>query len=319
MSITDVVNNNSLVSIIIPLYNYEKYVANCIESIVCQSYKNIEIILIDNASTDNGLQVAKEKLLASEVNFKIIENTCNIGICASLNRAIKAVKGAYTCIISSDDLLASGRIKRHIQILEVSKNSQFSVCNGPVRIMNEDTSLSTHLRLIGNLKYNERFSLPSIVTKKDCPTLQGCTFKTNVLRDLSFDENLFYDDWDFFIRLSLNNYNIIHDKSIAAYYRSHDSGLNRNTVKMIESRNKIKLKYYDKIFKIDHKLALAFDFTIDFWNLMGLSYQGKIHVWYFAFIRLIIKYPLFSVSKMRDISWSFKNLIILKFMKKKNN
>lgn len=319
MSITHVLNNNLLVSVIIPLYNYEKYVCKCIESIVSQSYKNIEIVLIDNASTDNGLKVAKEKLKSSGVKHKIIENSTNLGICASLNLAIKAVRGAYTCIISSDDLLASGRIKRHIQILEKTNNSKFSVCNGPIRIMNEDSSLTTELRLVGNLKFNKRFNLSSIATKKDCPTLQGCTFKTNILRDLPFDEELFYDDWDFFIRMAINNYNIIHDKSIAAYYRSHDLGLNRKTAKMIESRNKIRLKYYDKIFKIDNKLALEFDFTIDFWNLMGLSYQGKIFTWYYALMRLIIKNPKFSLLKIRDIAWSLKNLIFYKFTKKRKN
>ena len=62
MSAINQIKQFPLVSVIIPLYNYEKYVADCIDSIVRQDYENIEIVLIDNASTDNGLQVDKDKL-----------------------------------------------------------------------------------------------------------------------------------------------------------------------------------------------------------------------------------------------------------------
>lgn len=317
MTKTNIIKNYPLVSVIIPLYNYEQYVADCIDSIAKQDYENIEIVLIDNASTDNGLQVAKDKLSSCGVNHSVLENQQNIGICASLNRAVQAVKGDYTCIISSDDSLAKGRISRHIHILEKSYQANISVCNGPIQVMKEDASPTSRLRLVGELKYSKSFSFKSIVTKSDCPTLQGCTFMTKVLKDLLFDENLFYDDWDFFIRLSLNNYKIIYDSKVAANYRLHESGLNRNTTKMIESRNKIREKYYKAISKKDLRLARAFDFTIDFWNLMGLSYQGRIWEWYQAFLKLIFKNPLSSQSKFRDILWSFKNLLIIKFKSKR--
>lgn len=312
-------NENPLVSVIIPLYNYEKYVSDCIDSIANQKYKNIEIVLIDNASTDNGLKIAKEKLSITGINHTIIENPYNMGICASLNRAVQKVKGTYTSIISSDDLLANGRIKRHVQILEKLSNKKIAVCNGPIQVMNEDTSPTSKLRLVGDLVYSEHFSFASIVTKKDCPTLQGCTFITKVLKEISFDENLFYDDWDFFIRLSLNDYIIYHDNNVAAHYRLHEVGLNRNTEKMIESRNKIKHKYYKLIADKDLKLAYSFDYTIDFWNLMGLSYQSKIAYWMISCLKLFFKNPISSLIKFREIAWSFKNLMIIKFKYKRIN
>ena len=148
MSITHQIKKHLLVSVIIPLYNYEKYVVDCIDSIVRQDYKNIEIVLIDNKSTDNGLQVAKDKLSSCNVNYKIIENSHNLGICASLNLAIGQVKGDYTCIISSDDLLAKGRISRHIQILERSPNPNITVCNGPIQIMEEDGASNPYFKLL---------------------------------------------------------------------------------------------------------------------------------------------------------------------------
>jgi alpha-1,3-rhamnosyltransferase len=319
MTKTNTIKNFPLVSVIIPLFNYEQYVADCIDSIAKQDYENIEIILIDNASTDNGLRIARDRLASCGVSHKVIENDQNIGICASLNRALQAVNGDYTCIISSDDLLAQGRISRHIKILESPINKDISACNGPIKVMKEDATPTSKLRFVGNLTNNKKFSFESIVKKTDCPTLQGCTFVTNVLKDLLFDENLFYDDWDFFIRLSLNNYVIFHDKSVAAHYRIHDAGLNRKSIKMIESRNQIREKYYKSIKIKDHQLANAFDFTISFWNLMGLSYQGFFLIWNFAFFKLLIKNPLATIKKFKDIAWSFKNLILIKFKIKIKN
>ena len=254
---TKQIEKSPLISVIIPLYNYEKYVLNCIESIVKQDYENIEIVLIDNASTDNGLEVAKNKLsscISSNITYNIIENNYNLGICASLNRAVNAVKGDYTCIISADDLLAKGRISRHIQILERSSKLNIKVCNGPIQTMKEDGTPTSKLTLLGSLAKNEQFSFESVVTKKNGLTLQGCTFNTCVLKELLFDESLFYDDWDFFIRLTLHNYGIIYDEVVSAHYRVKETGLAKNTVKMIESRNKIKRKYIRIISQKSKKL-----------------------------------------------------------------
>jgi glycosyltransferase involved in cell wall biosynthesis len=309
MSITHQIKKSPLVSVIIPLYNYEKYVLDCIDSVVRQDYKNIEIVLIDNKSTDNGLQVAKDKLSSCSVNYKIIENSHNLGICASLNIAVKAVKGDYTCIVYSDDLLAKGRISRHIQIFEKSTNPNITVCNGPIQTMKEDGTPTSKLTLLGSLANNEQFSFESVVTKKNDLTLLGCTFSTHVLKDLLFDENLFYDDWDFFIRLTLYNYSIVYDEVVAAHYRIKEGGLAMNIDKMIESRNKIKEKYFKIIAAKNKKLANNFVFTTIYWNLIGMSYQGHVSVWIITCIKIFIKNPINMIKNLKDIAWTFRNLL----------
>ena len=88
---------------------------------------------------------------------------------------------------------------------------------------------------------------------------------------------------------------------------------------MIESRNKIKQKYYKLIADKDLKLAYSFDHTIDFWNLMGLSYQSKIMDWMISCLKLFLKNPFSFLIKFREIAWSFKNLLIIKFKYKRVN
>lgn len=295
-----------LVSILIPLYNHEKYILDTLKSITAQDYPNLEIVLVDDASRDKGLQLAKSKLSSCKFNYIILENEVNKGICATLNKAVSNAKGKYTCLIASDDLLAKGRIKQHIEILEKSTDTAVIACHGPVKVFE---AANPELNSIITLKGNNHHTFDSVITKKSKIFLQGCTFVTETLKTLPFDEDLYYEDWDFFIRLFLNNYKIIYDKNVSAHYRKHEGGTNLNIVKMIESRNKIKEKYFKIIAARDKKLANTFDFIVRFWNLIGMSYQGRIIVWIIAFIKLIIKNPINMIIKFKDTAWAFKNLI----------
>jgi alpha-1,3-rhamnosyltransferase len=301
-----------LVSIIIPLYNHEKYIQETIESIVLQTYQNIEIILVDDASTDNGLNYAKAKLRNSGVLFKIIENSSNLGVCATVNRGISAAGGKYSCLIASDDMLIQGRIKRHVEILQHSQDLNVIACYGPLKVISEDGSF---VGLKGELLNKKNYDLASVVTKKANPCLQGCTFITKKLKIFPFDENLFFEDWDFFIRLFLNGYSIIYDDNVSAIYRISPGGVSKQIDQMISARQDIQTKHFSEISKKNKILAQEFLFTIAFSNLMSISYSGKISSWIKYFSHLFLLSPKTVLNRSRDILWSIKNLIILKSRK----
>lgn len=298
-----------LVSIIIPLYNHEKYIQETIQSIVLQTYQNIEIILVDDASIDNSLNFAKAKLENSGVSFKIIENSSNLGVCATVNRGISAASGKYSCLIASDDMLIQGRIKSHVEILENSKDSNVIACYGPLKVISEDGSL---VGLKGELLNKKNYDLSSVVTKTANPCLQGCTFITNKLKIFPFDENLFFEDWDFFIRLFLDGYSVIYDDNVSAIYRISPGGVSKQIDKMIAARQDIQTKHFSEIYKKNKILAQEFLFTIAFSNLMSISYSGKAGSWIKFFYHLFLLSPKTVLKKARDILWSIKNLIVLK-------
>ncbi len=91
----------TLISILIPIYNSEKYIEQCVNSIISQTYKNIEIICINDGSTDNTKEIL-ENLQKKDKRIKII-NKKNTGYGNSLNIAIQSAKGEYIAIIESDD------------------------------------------------------------------------------------------------------------------------------------------------------------------------------------------------------------------------
>ena len=98
-------NINPLVSIVIPIYNAEKYLKDCLESILKQTYKNYEIIAVNDGSTDKSRSIL-EKFLKIEKRIKII-NLKNSGVSNARNVGIEMSKGDYICFVDSDDLLSN--------------------------------------------------------------------------------------------------------------------------------------------------------------------------------------------------------------------
>lgn len=103
------------VSVIIPVYNAEKCIEKTIKNIKEQTYKNIEIILIDDASKDNSLKIMKTLV---DKNMKLIINKKNIGSANSRNKGIKLAIGKYLCFQDADDLWEKDKIEKQVEFME---------------------------------------------------------------------------------------------------------------------------------------------------------------------------------------------------------
>lgn len=104
-------NNDILISIIIPVYNVEKYIYECLLSVIEQDYKNIEIIIIDDGSTDKSFQICKYvKEKFKDRVIKIIQQE-NKGLSAARNVGMEIAKGEYILFVDSDDMLQKNAIK----------------------------------------------------------------------------------------------------------------------------------------------------------------------------------------------------------------
>ncbi|OYX85618.1 MAG: hypothetical protein B7Y83_04165 [Flavobacteriales bacterium 32-34-25] len=101
--------NNNLISVIIPVYNVSKYLRQCLDSVINQTYKNLEIILVNDGSTDDSLKICEE--------YKLIDNRIvliskeNGGLASARNTGIKAVTSEYLLFIDSDDWMALDAIE----------------------------------------------------------------------------------------------------------------------------------------------------------------------------------------------------------------
>lgn len=104
--------NNPLVSILMPNFNYEKYVPQSIESVLKQDYKNYELIICDDGSTDNSISITK-KYTESDPRLKLISKI-NEGVCKTLNRAFIESNGDIICLLDSDDYWIKNKLTKII-------------------------------------------------------------------------------------------------------------------------------------------------------------------------------------------------------------
>lgn len=115
--------NNGLVSIIMPSYNTANYISESINSVINQSYKNWELIVVDDCSTDNTDEVIKDFLKDSRIKY--LKNKENSGAAISRNKALRIAKGEWIAFLDSDDLWSHKKLEKQIKFME-QNNYNFS-------------------------------------------------------------------------------------------------------------------------------------------------------------------------------------------------
>ena len=115
-----------MVSVIIPVYNIKDYIGKCIESVIGQTYKELEIILIDDGSMDGSGDIC-DRYAVQDERIKVI-HTCNEGVSSARNKGLEIMRGDYVLFADGDDWLASNMIERLLSfMLEV--NAQIVSCD----------------------------------------------------------------------------------------------------------------------------------------------------------------------------------------------
>jgi len=222
------------VSIIMSAYNTQEYIGKAIESTLEQTIKNIEIIIVDDASIDETLNIAKS---FSDKRIKVISNSENRGQSYSLNRAISEAKGEWIAVLDSDDWFAPYRLEKLLSIA-VDKNADMIADNIYFIRNGENLPWST---LIGQSKIkinNIQVIDPVFYVKNDVPGLWGLPlgltkpiFKREFLAKHSIKNNeevLMGQDFWFYLTCLAHGANFIFVPEAYYYYRSRPGSLVTN-------------------------------------------------------------------------------------------
>ena len=110
-------NNKALVSIVMPAYNCEKYVVEAINSILAQTYRNWELLVLDDGSKDNTLRIIEE-FSQKDSRIKALPNGKNIGVSATRNRGIELASGEWIAFLDSDDMWKPEKLEKQFEIVE---------------------------------------------------------------------------------------------------------------------------------------------------------------------------------------------------------
>jgi glycosyltransferase involved in cell wall biosynthesis len=120
------VNKNPLVSIIMTAYNREKFIGEAIESVLNNSYANYELIVVDDLSTDQTVNIVKSYLLKSE-KIKFFQNEVNLGDYPNRNRGVSYANGDFICFVDSDDKLLPETIKTLVDLFAEKPDFNFAM------------------------------------------------------------------------------------------------------------------------------------------------------------------------------------------------
>ncbi len=237
------------VSIIVPVYNGEKDLSTCLNSLINQIYKDIEIIIIDDASTDNTKEIIKKY---ADKDNRIIPfyQSQNKGVSAARNIGLKAATGKYIVFVDSDDFLTKDAVRRMIDI-SIKYNSDFIDSYHMLYYINKkgkivsftEKKVPKKLLILGSLKENPKLlNMSTYIT--------GKLIKKSLFEGLLFDENLkCYEDMvlEHQIKKRIKNY-VFMNKVVYIYYQRPNSLVNtlgKKHLCYIDASSKVKEIYED--------------------------------------------------------------------------
>lgn len=214
-------NHTPLVSVIMPLYNSEKFLSESILCIINQTYPNWELIIVNDGSTDNSLKIA-EKFASEKIK---IYNQENKGQCAANNFGFSLSKGEFIKFFDSDDLLSLNMLEEQVKIIVENPRSIISAKWGRFY----DNYLST-FKLVHEEVWQDLSSVNWICTSWiNAKAMLQCGIwlvpRATIEKAGLWDESLtVINDLEFFTRLILNSENVKFSDMSIVYYRSGNSG-----------------------------------------------------------------------------------------------
>lgn len=228
-----------LVSIILPNYNNAKYVGEAIESVLSQTYTNWELIVIDDGSTDNSVEII-QKYAAQDERIKWLINATNKGVSASRNEGLKRYRGEFICFLDSDDVFLPNKLTDQVACLQQNENIDLVYSDQLVG----DEKLSI-------IRKNEYF-IPSIDLREFMAIRNLFSTLCVLLRRKLVEQVGYFDtqlaggeDWDYWIRCSEKT-PFIHLRTDTAIYRQHAAQSHKNIDKMKAAREQVIQKHFNK-------------------------------------------------------------------------
>lgn len=211
-----------LVSVVIPVFNGERFIAETIRSVFKQTYRNLELIVVNDGSTDRTVEVVSECCSSIDIQrFKLLSFE-NRGVCAALNKGLNVAKGEFFAYIGADDLWDARKLERQVEVLEATNSvAIFSDC---YVIDAEGKILS---RYGEQYPYRGGYIYEDLIWTKFQPASPTHLFRLATIKDIGgFNEEHIWEDRDLWIRIT-KDFRVEYIDQPLASYRIH--GMNGST------------------------------------------------------------------------------------------
>ncbi|MBD2165749.1 glycosyltransferase family 2 protein [Calothrix membranacea FACHB-236] len=235
------------VSVIIPVYGVENFIASTLQSVLEQTYTNLEILIIDDASSDQSIEICQQ---FTDARIRIIHQE-NRGLAGARNTGIRHAQGDYLAFLDGDDLWLPEKLEKHIAHLETSPEVGVSFSRSAFIDADGKPLGSYQMPKLTEINTPYLFCINPVgngsaaVVKRQ--VFQEIKFLDNLygsLEDFYFDEHFRQsEDIEFWIRISIQtNWQIEGIPEALTLYRVNSSGLSANLLKQLDSWEKVMLK-----------------------------------------------------------------------------
>lgn len=212
---------NDLVSVLIPSYNHSKYVISAIKSIEQQTYKNIEIIVIDDGSVDDSVKIIEEYCFGKKIVF--IAKKKNSGIADTLNVGLRVARGKYVSVSASDDIWHEQKIQKQVEFLINNQGAKIVFTEGLV--------IDSDGKVLGPIIYTARqikkWYFQDVLLKADLPGMTPMVRMSDITQSGGYSNDFFIEDFPMWLSLLKNGGYAEVIKENLVLYRIH--GLNTHT------------------------------------------------------------------------------------------
>lgn len=229
--------NEPLLSVIIPTYNRGSLILNSVTSVLNQTYKNIELIVVDDCSTDNTEEILKS---INDSRIKYVKLEKNSGACIARNKGIELSTGKFIAFNDSDDLWITTKLEKQLCFLK-NYNADIVICKMECR-----TPENNFIHNFPNIEFDRKISYKDLL-KYNSASTQTIFGKTDCFKEIIFDATMpRLQDWDEVLRLS-QKYRIFYQNEILVNTFFQKDSISTHPEKAVLAMQKIFEKHKDAI------------------------------------------------------------------------
>ena len=291
------------ISIITVTFNSDKTLEETILSVINQTYKKIELIVIDDGSSDSSAKVIQKLLHDNE--FKFIARK-NRGLAATLNEGIKLAKGKYICFLASDDYFLPRRIEHAVSKLEHLKKDAVATYTDGFIIDDKNKKLSKFSDIYPRPIVGDTYS--NLIVGNWIPAM-GITYRTTILKKFMFDIRFKIEDYALYLKIfKRNKFKIDFYKSFDFCYRQHRGNIS-NISKVMTYENKLiknnftDVKRHAEFVETFKKRSFSKIFNMNRYDLYLLSLKflrvglARIYLIKLKMVRILPSYNVITLLK----------------------
>lgn len=217
------------ISIVIPLYNAENYIAKCLDSIKNQTYRDFEVIVINDKSKDNSWNILNDYVAENlNIDFKIVNNEVNLGLSKTRNKGMELATGDYILFMDNDDILGDEFSLQHF--IDKTENDP-DIVLGKTRFLLNDAPKESNYHKLKNKKetYRDKEILDGFFSGEWAVTAWNKLYKTDFLRNnhLKFLDDLLHEDelWAFETAVAAKKINFLEEETYVYYSLSNPNSM----------------------------------------------------------------------------------------------